>query len=153
MARSPCTRHLCLLHSQRIGYLAASQCFHEGTDVIMLTTNQIRKVGASHPAMGARGEWGLVGSGWSLPSSETPVVGSMCGPPLEFSWHWGTARSHSFQPLPPLVGAPAGGVALSAHWVQGIGWCVSPALSGFQLCGESSECSALPWPEDLISSC
>ncbi|TKC43680.1 hypothetical protein EI555_003762 [Monodon monoceros] len=27
----------------RIGYLAASQCFHEGTDVIMLTTNQIRK--------------------------------------------------------------------------------------------------------------
>lgn len=29
---------------QRIGYLAASQCFHEGTDVIMLTTNQIRKV-------------------------------------------------------------------------------------------------------------
>lgn len=31
--------------SQRIGYLAASQCFHEGTDVIMLTTNQIRKVG------------------------------------------------------------------------------------------------------------
>lgn len=36
---------LCLLaFSQRIGYLAASQCFHEGTDVIMLTTNQIRKV-------------------------------------------------------------------------------------------------------------
>lgn len=30
---------------QRVGYLAASQCFHEGTDVIMLTTNQIRKVG------------------------------------------------------------------------------------------------------------
>uniref|UniRef100_A0A4X1VTF3 AP-3 complex subunit delta-1 n=1 Tax=Sus scrofa TaxID=9823 RepID=A0A4X1VTF3_PIG len=28
---------------KRIGYLAASQCFHEGTDVIMLTTNQIRK--------------------------------------------------------------------------------------------------------------
>uniref|UniRef100_A0A8C5K5P8 AP-3 complex subunit delta-1 n=1 Tax=Jaculus jaculus TaxID=51337 RepID=A0A8C5K5P8_JACJA len=28
---------------QRVGYLAASQCFHEGTDVIMLTTNQIRK--------------------------------------------------------------------------------------------------------------
>ncbi|ERE72418.1 AP-3 complex subunit delta-1 isoform 1 [Cricetulus griseus] len=27
----------------RVGYLAASQCFHEGTDVIMLTTNQIRK--------------------------------------------------------------------------------------------------------------
>uniref|UniRef100_A0A667YHV2 AP-3 complex subunit delta-1 n=1 Tax=Myripristis murdjan TaxID=586833 RepID=A0A667YHV2_9TELE len=27
----------------RIGYLAASQCFHESTDVIMLTTNQIRK--------------------------------------------------------------------------------------------------------------
>uniref|UniRef100_A0A8D2JPV8 Clathrin/coatomer adaptor adaptin-like N-terminal domain-containing protein n=1 Tax=Sciurus vulgaris TaxID=55149 RepID=A0A8D2JPV8_SCIVU len=26
---------------KRIGYLAASQCFHEGTDVIMLTTNQI----------------------------------------------------------------------------------------------------------------
>ena len=29
---------------QRIGYLAASQCFHEGTDVLMLTTNMIRKV-------------------------------------------------------------------------------------------------------------
>uniref|UniRef100_A0A8C6WCK4 AP-3 complex subunit delta-1 n=1 Tax=Nannospalax galili TaxID=1026970 RepID=A0A8C6WCK4_NANGA len=28
---------------KRVGYLAASQCFHEGTDVIMLTTNQIRK--------------------------------------------------------------------------------------------------------------
>uniref|UniRef100_A0A3Q2WIR0 AP-3 complex subunit delta-1 n=1 Tax=Haplochromis burtoni TaxID=8153 RepID=A0A3Q2WIR0_HAPBU len=28
---------------KRIGYLAASQCFHENTDVIMLTTNQIRK--------------------------------------------------------------------------------------------------------------
>uniref|UniRef100_A0A6I8Q5Y7 Adaptor-related protein complex 3 subunit delta 1 n=1 Tax=Xenopus tropicalis TaxID=8364 RepID=A0A6I8Q5Y7_XENTR len=28
---------------KRIGYLAASQCFHEATDVIMLTTNQIRK--------------------------------------------------------------------------------------------------------------
>lgn len=36
---------LCLLTLQRVGYLAASQCFHEGTDVIMLTTNQIRKVG------------------------------------------------------------------------------------------------------------
>uniref|UniRef100_A0A8C2SIN4 Clathrin/coatomer adaptor adaptin-like N-terminal domain-containing protein n=1 Tax=Capra hircus TaxID=9925 RepID=A0A8C2SIN4_CAPHI len=48
---------------KRIGYLAASQCFHEGTDVIMLTTNQIRKVGASHPAMEACGEGGLVGSG------------------------------------------------------------------------------------------
>ncbi|KAF2077188.1 hypothetical protein CYY_001509 [Polysphondylium violaceum] len=29
--------------SKRIGYLAASQSFHEGTDVIMLATNQIRK--------------------------------------------------------------------------------------------------------------
>lgn len=29
---------------QRIGYLAASQTFHEGTDVLMLTTNMIRKV-------------------------------------------------------------------------------------------------------------
>uniref|UniRef100_A0A2K5Y3S5 AP-3 complex subunit delta-1 n=1 Tax=Mandrillus leucophaeus TaxID=9568 RepID=A0A2K5Y3S5_MANLE len=28
---------------KRVGYLAASQSFHEGTDVIMLTTNQIRK--------------------------------------------------------------------------------------------------------------
>lgn len=36
---------LWLLILQRVGYLAASQCFHEGTDVIMLTTNQIRKVG------------------------------------------------------------------------------------------------------------
>lgn len=34
-----------LFFLQRIGYLAASQCFHESTDVIMLTTNQIRKVG------------------------------------------------------------------------------------------------------------
>lgn len=38
------SRSVCLAR-QRIGYLAASQCFHEGTDVIMLTTNQIRKVG------------------------------------------------------------------------------------------------------------
>ena len=29
---------------QRIGYLAASQSFHDGTDVLMLTTNMIRKV-------------------------------------------------------------------------------------------------------------
>ena len=28
---------------QRIGYLTASQSFHEGTDVLMLTTNMIRK--------------------------------------------------------------------------------------------------------------
>uniref|UniRef100_A0A6G4ZXD4 Clathrin/coatomer adaptor adaptin-like N-terminal domain-containing protein n=1 Tax=Rhipicephalus microplus TaxID=6941 RepID=A0A6G4ZXD4_RHIMP len=28
---------------KRIGYLAASQSFHEGTDVLMLTTNMIRK--------------------------------------------------------------------------------------------------------------
>lgn len=28
---------------KRIGYLAASQCFHEGTEVLMLTTNMIRK--------------------------------------------------------------------------------------------------------------
>uniref|UniRef100_A0A914S6E7 Clathrin/coatomer adaptor adaptin-like N-terminal domain-containing protein n=1 Tax=Parascaris equorum TaxID=6256 RepID=A0A914S6E7_PAREQ len=28
---------------KRIGYLAASQCFHEETDVLMLTTNMIRK--------------------------------------------------------------------------------------------------------------
>ncbi|CAF0909312.1 unnamed protein product [Adineta ricciae] len=28
---------------KRTGYLAASQCFHEGTDVLMLTTNMIRK--------------------------------------------------------------------------------------------------------------
>uniref|UniRef100_A0A8C8S3K5 AP-3 complex subunit delta n=1 Tax=Pelusios castaneus TaxID=367368 RepID=A0A8C8S3K5_9SAUR len=34
---------LFLLSSTNFGYLAASQCFHEGTDVIMLTTNQIRK--------------------------------------------------------------------------------------------------------------
>lgn len=28
---------------KRIGYLAASQSFHDGTDVLMLTTNLIRK--------------------------------------------------------------------------------------------------------------
>ncbi len=28
---------------KRVGYLAASQCFHEQTDVLMLTTNMIRK--------------------------------------------------------------------------------------------------------------
>ncbi|KAK7490361.1 hypothetical protein BaRGS_00018340 [Batillaria attramentaria] len=28
---------------KRVGYLAASQCFHDGTDVLMLTTNMIRK--------------------------------------------------------------------------------------------------------------
>jgi AP-3 complex subunit delta-1 len=32
---------LCFL--QRIGYLAAAQSFHDGTDVLMLTTNMIRK--------------------------------------------------------------------------------------------------------------
>ena len=31
------------LIKKRIGYLAASQSFHEGTDVVMLTTNMIRK--------------------------------------------------------------------------------------------------------------
>lgn len=41
----PLALTLWLLTLQRVGYLAASQCFHEGTDVIMLTTNQIRKVG------------------------------------------------------------------------------------------------------------
>lgn len=30
---------------QRVGYLAAAQSFHEETDVLMLTTNMIRKVG------------------------------------------------------------------------------------------------------------
>lgn len=39
-----CIIFCALLAQQRIGYLAASQCFHESTDVIMLTTNQIRKV-------------------------------------------------------------------------------------------------------------
>ncbi|XP_064604156.1 AP-3 complex subunit delta-1-like isoform X2 [Liolophura sinensis] len=33
---------------KRIGYLAASQTFHEGTDVLMLTTNMIRKDLSSH---------------------------------------------------------------------------------------------------------
>uniref|UniRef100_T1J3E7 AP-3 complex subunit delta n=1 Tax=Strigamia maritima TaxID=126957 RepID=T1J3E7_STRMM len=28
---------------KRVGYLAAAQCFHEGTEVLMLTTNMIRK--------------------------------------------------------------------------------------------------------------
>jgi AP-3 complex subunit delta-1 len=28
---------------KRIGYIAATQSFHEGTDVLMLTTNMIRK--------------------------------------------------------------------------------------------------------------
>ncbi len=28
---------------QRIGYLGASQCFHQGLDIVMLTTNMIRK--------------------------------------------------------------------------------------------------------------
>jgi len=35
---------MCVWLRQRIGYLAASQSFHEGTDVLMLTTNMIRKV-------------------------------------------------------------------------------------------------------------
>lgn len=33
---------------QRIGYLAAAQSFHDGTDVLMLTTNMIRKVGVKN---------------------------------------------------------------------------------------------------------
>ena len=36
------------LFLQRIGYLAATQSFHEDTDVIMLTTNMIRKDLSSH---------------------------------------------------------------------------------------------------------
>ena len=35
--------HTIYLCFQRIGYLAAAQSFHEGTDVLMLTTNLIRK--------------------------------------------------------------------------------------------------------------
>ena len=34
--------------SQRIGYLAATQCFHDSLDVVMLTTNMIRKDISSH---------------------------------------------------------------------------------------------------------
>ena len=37
---------------KRIGYLAASQSFHEGTDVLMLTTNMIRKVSGTDLEMG-----------------------------------------------------------------------------------------------------
>ena len=33
-----------LSSKQRIGYLAASQSFHEDLDILMLTTNMIRKV-------------------------------------------------------------------------------------------------------------
>lgn len=33
---------------QRVGYLAATQCFHEGVDVVMLTTNMIRKDISTH---------------------------------------------------------------------------------------------------------
>uniref|UniRef100_A0A8C4QXJ2 Clathrin/coatomer adaptor adaptin-like N-terminal domain-containing protein n=1 Tax=Eptatretus burgeri TaxID=7764 RepID=A0A8C4QXJ2_EPTBU len=44
---------------KRTGYLAAAQSFHEGTDVLMLTTNLIRKVGGacsvfSYPIGGCR---------------------------------------------------------------------------------------------------
>ena len=40
-----CKSHCPLLSSkQRIGYLAASQSFHEDLDILMLTTNMIRKV-------------------------------------------------------------------------------------------------------------
>lgn len=34
----------CFSVLQRIGYLAASQSFHEELDILMLTTNMIRKV-------------------------------------------------------------------------------------------------------------
>ena len=34
----------CFSVHQRIGYLAASQSFHEELDILMLTTNMIRKV-------------------------------------------------------------------------------------------------------------
>jgi len=37
-----------LLLLQRVGYLAATQCFHEGVDVVMLTTNMIRKDISTH---------------------------------------------------------------------------------------------------------
>ena len=32
-----------ILSEKRLGYWAASQCFDEGTDVLMLTTNLIKK--------------------------------------------------------------------------------------------------------------
>ena len=40
----------CIFHFtlQRIGYLAATQSFHEGLDVVMLTTNMIRKDISTH---------------------------------------------------------------------------------------------------------
>ena len=41
------TCYRCFVHRvlmQRIGYLAATQCFHDGLDVVMLTTNMIKKV-------------------------------------------------------------------------------------------------------------
>ena len=36
--------YLCYSLLQRVGYLAASQSFHEDLDILMLTTNMIRKV-------------------------------------------------------------------------------------------------------------
>ena len=38
-----CSLSLSLSLVQRIGYLAAAQCFHDDLDVVMLTTNMIRK--------------------------------------------------------------------------------------------------------------
>ena len=52
MARSymytMCSSLLFLSLLQRVGYLAAAQCFHEGVDVVMLTTNMIRKDISTH---------------------------------------------------------------------------------------------------------
>ena len=43
-----CTLFQYIILTQRIGYLAATQSFHEDPDVIMLTTNMIRKDLSSH---------------------------------------------------------------------------------------------------------
>jgi hypothetical protein len=50
---------------QRIGYLAASQSFHQGTDVLMLTTNMLKKVHALAPT--ARPPRSLLTTSWSSP--------------------------------------------------------------------------------------
>lgn len=34
-------------HLKELGYLAASQCFNEDTDVLILATNLLKKVGTS----------------------------------------------------------------------------------------------------------
>lgn len=155
---------LCLFHSmslsfvfdqQRIGYLAASQCFHESTDVIMLTTNQIRKVsggGSIHHASNSS-PWQLFSSLFSLmynffllffsprisaaPTSMTQVLLSLASLvlwPLIWLvtwpmtlWHWWAVENLS-QGLTMIALCIVFNITISSQWIPPIPLCTSDQI-------------------------